>query len=65
MAKEHNIMQSLTDVSRMTGRFATITTTNGVVDGTLLAAGKNGVSVSVNATVQKFSPGEVLSITSR
>jgi len=58
-------MQSLTDVSRMTGRYATITTTQGVVDGTLLAAGKNGVSVSVNAQVQKFSPSEVVSITSR
>lgn len=58
-------MQSLTDVSRMTGRYATITTTNGVVGGTLLAAGKNGISVSVNAQVQRFTPGEVVSITSR
>jgi len=49
----------------MTGRYAQITTTQGVVDGTLLAAGKNGISVSVNASVQKFSPGEVVSITSR
>lgn len=49
----------------MTGRYAQITTTQGVVDGTLLAAGKNGISVSVNATVQRFSPGEVVSITSR
>jgi len=58
-------MQSLTDVSRMTGRYATITTTNGVVDGTLLATGKGGISVSVNASVQRFSPGEVLSVTPR
>ena len=58
-------MQNLTDVSRLTGRYTTITTINGVVDGTLLAAGKTGISVSVNSTVQKFSPGEVLSVTSR
>lgn len=58
-------MQSLTDVSRITGRFATITTTGGVVDGTVLAAGKGGLSVSVNASVRRFSPGEVLSVTPR
>ena len=58
-------MQSLTDVSRLTGRYSTITTTTGVVGGTILAAGTNGVSVSVDAEVQKFSPQEVLSITPR
>jgi len=58
-------MQNLTDVSRLTGRYTTITTTTGVVGGTILAAGKNGMSVSVNATVQKFSPQEVVSVTPR
>lgn len=58
-------MQNLTDVSRLTGRYSTITTTSGVVGGTILAAGKNGMSVSVDATVQKFSPHEVVSVTAR
>jgi hypothetical protein len=58
-------MQSLTDVSRLTGRYTTITTTTGVVGGTILAAGKNGISVSVDHTVQKFSPHEVVSVIPR
>ena len=58
-------MQSLTDVSRLTGRYSTITTTSGVVGGTILAAGTNGVSVSVDAQVQNFSPQEVVSVIPR
>ena len=58
-------MQSLTDVSRLTGRYSTITTTTGVVGGTILAAGKNGIDVSVDHTVQRFSPNEVLSVIPR
>lgn len=58
-------MQSLTDVSRLTGRYSTITTTSGVVGGTILAAGTNGVSVSVDAQVQRFSPHEVVSVIPR
>lgn len=58
-------MQNLTDVSRLTGRYTMITTTSGVVGGTILAAGKNGISVSVDSTVQKILPNEVLSVTPR
>ena len=58
-------MQNLTDVSRLTGRYTTITTTTGVVGGTILAAGTNGMTVSINATVQRFSPHEVVSVTAR
>lgn len=58
-------MQNLTDVSRLTGRYTTVTTTSGVIGGTLLAAGTNGVSVSGVAGVQKFSPHEIVSVTPR
>jgi len=55
-------MQTPTDMARLMGRYSTVHTTSGIVGGTILAAGTNGIAVSVNNEVRNFSPGEVLDI---
>ena len=58
-------MQTPTDLARLMGRYTTVHTTSGIVGGTILAAGTNGVTVSVDHEVRSYSPDEVLSIQPR
>lgn len=58
-------MQTPTDLSRLMGRYSTVHTTSGVVGGTILAAGTNGLTVSVDHQVRNYSPAEILGIQSR
>ncbi len=58
-------MQTPTDLARLMGRYTTVHTTSGIVGGTILAAGTNGVTVSVDHEVSSYSPDEVLSIQPR
>lgn len=60
-------MQTPTDLSRLMGRYSTVHTTSGTVGGTILAAGSNGITLSVasdTATndVRNFAPSEVLEV---
>ncbi len=60
-------MQTPTDLARLMGRYSTVHTTSGIVGGTILAAGTNGLSISVRNgssanSVRSFSPNEVLDI---
>ena len=56
-------MQTPIDPARMLGRSSTVHTVDGPVDGTILAAGTRGVTLAVADDVVRFSPGEVLKIT--
>lgn len=58
-------MQTPMDPSRLTGRYSTVHTTSGVVGGTILAAGTNGLSLSVDHQVRRYTPSEVISIQPR
>ncbi len=57
-------MQTPIDPARLLGRHSKVETSSGTYQGTILAAGVRGVSISVENRVVRFAPGDVLSITS-
>lgn len=56
-------MQNPIDPARLLGRHSTVTTHTGTFEGTILAAGARGVSLSSADRVHRFTPGELVSIT--
>ena len=56
-------MQTPIDPARLLGRHSTVTTRTGIFEGTILAAGTRGVSLSSGDRVLRFTPGELVSIT--
>lgn len=56
-------MQNPIDPARLLGRHSTVTTHTGTYEGTILAAGTRGVSLSSGDGVLRFTPGELVSIT--
>ncbi len=55
-------MQNPIDPARLLGRHSTVKTHTGTYEGTILAAGANGVSLSSSQGVIRFTPGELVSI---
>jgi len=52
-------MHTTTDPTMMLGRFSQVVTSNGVVNGTILAVGAKGISVAVNREVIRISPADI------
>lgn len=55
-------MQTPIDPAKLLGRHSTVTTETGTIQGTILAAGSRGLSISVGNRVMRVSPAEVRSI---
>lgn len=55
-------MQTPIDPAKLLGRHSTVTTSTGTIEGTILAAGSRGLSISVGNRVMRVSPAEVRSI---
>ncbi len=56
-------MQNPIDPARLLGRHSTVQTHTGTYEGTILATGTRGVSLSSETGVLRFTPGELVSIT--
>ncbi|MFT7599109.1 MAG: hypothetical protein ACI8TP_002034 [Acidimicrobiales bacterium] len=56
-------MQTPIDPARLLGRHSTVHTRSATYEGTILAAGIRGVSISVDQQVVRLTPGDVVSIT--
>ena len=55
-------MHSTTDPTMMLGRFSQVTTSSGVINGTILAVGAKGISVAVDRQVVHISPSDIYGI---
>ena len=56
-------MQTPIDPAKLLGRHSVVTTSSGTYEGTILAAGSRGLSLSVGSRVIRVAPADVLSIT--
>ncbi len=52
-------MHSTTDPTMMLGRYSQVTTSSGVINGTILAVGAKGISVAVDRQVVHLSPSDI------
>jgi len=52
-------MHTATDPTMMLGRFSQVTTSSGVIRGTILAVGAKGVSVAVDRNVVRIQPSDI------
>ena len=52
-------MHSTTDPTTMLGRHSRVLTSNGVINGTILAVGAKGVSVAVGREVVRVRPADL------
>jgi len=52
-------MHTTIDPTTMLGRYSEVVTSNGVINGTILAVGAKGVSVAINREVVRISPSEI------
>lgn len=55
-------MHSTTDPTTMLGRHSRVHTSEGVINGTILAVGAKGVSIAVDRHVVRVSPAEIQQI---
>ncbi len=55
-------MQSPIDPAKLLGRHSVVTTSSGTYEGTILAAGSRGLSLSVGSRVLRLAPSDVVSI---
>lgn len=56
-------MHSTTDPTMMLGRLSRVETSEGIINGTILAVGAKGVSIAVDRQVVRVPPAEIYHIT--
>ncbi len=57
-------MRSTTNPTTMLGRHSRVQTANGIISGTILAVGANGISIAVDRQVVRVLPGDIHAIKS-
>ena len=57
-------MHTTSDPTMMLGRYSQVTTATGVINGTILAVGRKGISVAVDREVVRIAPDEIHGISS-
>ena len=55
-------MHSTTDPTMMLGRLSRVETSEGIINGTILAVGAKGVSIAVDRQVVRVPPAEIYHI---
>ena len=55
-------MHSTTDPTMMLGRLSRVETSDGIINGTILAVGAKGVSIAVDRQVVRVPPAEIYHI---
>lgn len=57
-------MHTTSDPTMMLGRYSQVTTASGVINGTILAVGRRGISVAVDREVVRIAPSDIHGISS-